>query len=268
MSEKIFFAGTGNMGGAILRGLLNAGTEPKNIFFFDPSDKAAAEVSALGCIRVKSFSEGVKKSDITFLCVKPQIFKTVAPEWKAAIKTIKATKTFISIMAGVTRSALTEVLSNKNQVLRVMPNLPLTVGKGSVGLATDGVSEKTLETAEKIFGFIGVTCRVPENLMDAVTGLSGSAPAYVFEFIEGLTRGGVKAGLTRDVALKLALGTIEGSVELVKQSQKSPSDLCAMVCSPAGTTIAGIDALEEGAFRSTVIKAVVAGTERSKELGK
>ena len=95
--------------------------------------------------------------------------------------------------------------------------------------------------------------------MDAVTGLSGSAPAYVFEFIEGLTR---------DVALKLALGTIEGSVELVKQSGKSPSDLCAMVCSPAGTTIAGINALEEGAFRSTLIKAVVAGTDRSKELGK
>ena len=103
--------------------------------------------------------------------------------------------------------------------------------------------------------------------MDAVTGLSGSAPAYVFEFIEGLTRGGVKAGLTRDVALKLTLGTIEGAVELVKQSGKSPSDLCAMVCSPGGTTIAGIDALEDGAFRSTLIKAVEAGTKRSKELG-
>lgn len=268
MSEKIFFAGTGNMGGAILRGLLNAGNNPKDILFFDPSDKAAEAVTALGCVRVKDFADGVKKADVTFLCVKPQIFKSVAPEWKNAVKTLKGTKTFVSIMAGVARKSLTDVLGAKNQVLRVMPNLPLTVGKGTVALATDGVSEKTLSTAEKIFGTIGVTCRVTESLMDAVTGLSGSAPAYVFEFIEGLTRGGVKAGLTRDVALKLALGTIEGSVELVKQSGKSPSDLCAMVCSPAGTTIAGVNALEEGAFRSSLIKAVIAGTERSKELGK
>ena len=259
MSEKIFFAGTGNMGGAILRGLLKAGTDASTIFFFDPSDKAAAEVSALGCVRVGSFAEGINKADVTFLCVKPQIFKLVSAEWKAAAAAEKSTKTFVSIMAGVTRKALIEVLGEKNQILRVMPNLPLTVGKGSVGLATDGVTEETLAIAERIFGNIGVTCRVAESLMDAVTGLSGSAPAYVFEFIEGLTR---------DVALKLALGTIEGSVELVKQSGKSPSDLCAMVCSPAGTTIAGINALEEGAFRSTLIKAVVAGTDRSKELGK
>ena len=259
MSEKIFFAGTGNMGGAILRGLLKAGTNPSTIFFFDPSDKAAAEVTALGCVRVASFAEGINKAEVTFLCVKPQIFKLVSAEWKAAAAAEKTSKTFVSIMAGVTRKALIEVLGEKNQILRVMPNLPLTVGKGSVGLATDGVTEETLAIAEKIFGNIGVTCRVAESLMDAVTGLSGSAPAYVFEFIEGLTR---------DVALKLALGTIEGSVELVKQSGKSPSDLCAMVCSPAGTTIAGINALEEGAFRSTLIKAVVAGTDRSKELGK
>ena len=247
------------MGGAILRGLLKAGTNPSTIFFFDPSDKAAAEVTALGCVRVASFAEGINKAEVTFLCVKPQIFKLVSAEWKAAAAAEKTSKTFVSIMAGVTRKALIEVLGEKNQILRVMPNLPLTVGKGSVGLATDGVTEETLAIAEKIFCNIGVTCRVAESLMDAVTGLSGSAPAYVFEFIEGLTR---------DVALKLALGTIEGSVELVKQSGKSPSDLCAMVCSPAGTTIAGINALEEGAFRSTLIKAVVAGTDRSKELGK
>ena len=268
MNQKIFFAGIGNMGGAILRGLLNAKVDPKSIFFFDPNDAAAKAITDLGCVRVKNFAEGVKKADISFLCVKPQIFKIVGTEWKNAVKTIKTTKTFISIMAGVARKNLVDVLGAKNQVLRVMPNLPLTVGKGTVALATDGVNEATLKAAEEIFGNIGVTCRVAESLMDAVTGLSGSAPAYVFEFIEGLTRGGVKAGLTRDVALKLALGTIEGSVELVKQSGKSPSDLCAMVCSPAGTTIAGVDALEEGAFRSSLIKAVVAGTERSKELGK
>ena len=268
MDKKIFFAGTGNMGGAILRGLLKAGSDPKSIFFFDPSDTAAEAVTALGCVRVASFAEGIKAADVTFLCVKPQIFKKVSDEWNKAASALADPKTFISIMAGVARNALVAVLGERNQVLRVMPNLPLTVGRGTVALATDGVNEETLTTAEQIFGTVGVTCRVSESLMDAVTGLSGSAPAYVFEFIEGLTRGGVKAGLTRDVALKLALGTIEGSVELVKQSGKSPSDLCAMVCSPAGTTIAGVDALEEGGFRSSLIKAVVAGTNRSKELGK
>ena len=267
MDKKIFFVGTGNMGGAILRGLLSAGTAASNIFFLEPNDKAAETYTALGCVRKSSFADGVSAADVTFLCVKPQIFKLVSAEWNSAMSSIKTEKTFISIMAGVKRESLIAALGNKNQVLRVMPNLPLTVGRGTVALATDGVSEDTLKTTEGIFNTIGVTCRVTESLMDAVTGLSGSAPAYVFEFIEGLTRGGVKAGLTRDVALKLTLGTIEGAVELVKQSGKSPSDLCAMVCSPGGTTIAGIDALEEGAFRSTLIKAVEAGTKRSKELG-
>lgn len=267
MANKIFFAGVGNMGGAILRGLLNAGENASNIFFFEPNDATAKAISDLGAVRVKSFADGVKKGDVTFLCVKPQIFKMIGAEWKKAVSGIKTQKTFISIMAGVTRKALTEVLGAKNQVLRVMPNLPLTVGKGTVALATDGVSEQTLALAESIFGNIGVTCRVMESNMDAVTGLSGSAPAYVFEFIEALTRGGVRVGLSRDVALKLALGTIEGSVALAKESGKSPSDLCAMVCSPAGTTIAGVKALEDGAFRSTVINAIEAGTNRSKELG-
>ena len=273
MDKKIFFVGTGNMGGAILRGLLSAGTAANNIFFLEPNDKAAETYTALGCVRKSSFADGVSAADVTFLCVKPQIFKLVSAEWNSSMSAImsmsdiKTEKTFISIMAGVKRESLIAALGRRNQVLRVMPNLPLTVGRGTVALATDGVSEDTLKTAEEIFGTIGVTCRVTESLMDAVTGLSGSAPAYVFEFIEGLTRGGVKAGLTRDVALKLTLGTIEGAVELVKQSGKSPSDLCAMVCSPGGTTIAGVDALEEGAFRSTLIKAVVAGTNRSKELG-
>ena len=129
MNQKIFFAGTGNMGGAILRGLLNAKVDPKSIFFFDPNDAAAEAVVKLGCVRVKNFAEGVKKADITFLCVKPQIFKLVATEWKNAVKVIKGTKTFVSIMAGVARKNLTEVLGAKNQVLRVMPNLPLPQGR-------------------------------------------------------------------------------------------------------------------------------------------
>lgn len=272
-NKQIFFVGAGNMGGAILRGLLSAGYPASKVSFFEPADALANAITALGAVRVNSFAEGYKAANVIFLCVKPQIFAKLPATWKKELGVAEdaglpelAGKKVISIMAGVKRAKLLEAMG-EGEILRVMPNLPLTVGKGTVGLATDGVCEETLKLAEEIFGNIGVTCRVPESQIDAVTGLSGSAPAYVFEFIEGLTRGGVKAGLSRDVALKLALGTIEGSVELVKQSGKSPSDLCAMVCSPAGTTIAGIDALEEGAFRSTVMKAIVAGTNRSKELG-
>lgn len=272
-NKQIFFVGAGNMGGAILRGLLSAGYPASKVSFFEPADALAKSISELGAVRANNFAEGYKAADVIFLCVKPQIFAKLPAVWKQELGVAEnaalpnfASKKVISIMAGVKRAKLLDAMG-EGEVLRVMPNLPLTVGKGTVALATDGVSEETLNIAEEIFGNIGVTVRVPESQIDAVTGLSGSAPAYVFEFIEGLTRGGVKAGLSRDVALKLALGTIEGSVELVKQSGKSPSDLCAMVCSPAGTTIAGIDALEEGAFRSTLIKAIVAGTNRSKELG-
>ena len=163
MNKKIFFVGTGNMGGAILRGLLSAGTAASEISFLEPNDKAAEAYTALGCVRKASFADGVAAADVTFLCVKPQIFKLVAKEWESAMQSQKSEKTFISIMAGVKRESLLAVLGSKSQVLRVMPNLPLTVGKGTVALATDGVTEDTLKTAEEIFNTIGVTCRVTES---------------------------------------------------------------------------------------------------------
>ena len=272
-NSKIFFVGAGNMGGAIIRGLLNANYKASSILFFEPSDTIAKNYEEQGLIRTKNFKEGYTLADVIFLCVKPQIFSKLPSVWKSEFSIPEteplpdlASKKIISIMAGVKRKSLTEALGN-GEILRVMPNLPLTVGKGTVALATDGVSEETLTVAEEIFKTIATTCRVQESAMDAVTGLSGSAPAYVFEFIEGLVRGGVQAGLSRDVALKLALGTIEGSVALVKETGESPADLCAKVCSPAGTTIAGIKALEKAAFRSAIISAIEAGTNRSKELG-
>ena len=128
MNKKIFFVGTGNMGGAILRGLLSAGTAASEISFLEPNDKAAEAYTALGCVRKASFADGVAAADVTFLCVKPQIFKLVAKEWESAMQSQKSEKTFISIMAGVKRESLLAVLGSKSQVLRVMPNLPLHGG--------------------------------------------------------------------------------------------------------------------------------------------
>lgn len=270
MTQKIAFAGTGNMGGAILRGLISAGHNPKDILFFEPFDKAAKPVEALGAVRYADFGKMANDTDVLFLCVKPQIFKAVSGEWSDSAKgKVKSKPEIISIMAGVARKKILEALDFEHgDVVRVMPNLPLTVGKGAIAIATDGVSTESLETAKTLLSTVGVTVTVGENLIDAVTGLSGSAPAYVFEFIEGLVRGGVKMGLSRAVAMQLTLATIEGSVELVKKSGKDTGELSAMVSSPAGTTIAGVQVLEDAGLRGTLMHTVEAATLRSQALGK
>lgn len=270
MTQKIAFAGTGNMGGAILRGLLSAGHVPGDILFFEPSDQTAAPVEALGAVRYKDFGKMANDANVLFLCVKPQIFKAVVGEWnKSARDSVHSSPEIISIMAGVSRKAILDAINfGHGDVVRVMPNLPLTVGKGAIAIATDGVSEDSLETAETLLSTVGRTVTVSEDLIDAVTGLSGSAPAYVFEFIEGLVRGGVKMGLSRKVAMQLTLSTVEGSVELLKKSGKDTGELSAMVSSPAGTTIAGVQVLEDSGFRGTLMRTVEAATLRSKALGK
>ncbi len=270
MSKKIAFAGAGNMGGAILRGLLASGFNSKDILFYEPFEKTAKATEALGASRYDDFGKMANDADVLFLCVKPQIFKAVAGEWNESAKgSVKSSPEIISIMAGVPRKAILEALNFPHgDVIRVMPNLPLTVGKGAIAIATDGVSDSSVKTAEALLSTVGTTVLVAENLLDAVTGLSGSAPAYVFEFIEGLVRGGVKMGLSRATALQLTLATIEGSVELVKKSGKDTGELSAMVSSPAGTTIAGVQVLEDSGFRGTLMHTVEAATLRSQALGK
>jgi pyrroline-5-carboxylate reductase len=149
-----------------------------------------------------------------------------------------------------------------------MPNIAVTVKKGTVAIAEEGIEESVLQTVEFLLSTCANTVRVLENQMDAVTGLSGSGPAFVFQFAEALVMGGIKAGLPRDAAMKLVLSTIEGSIELLKDSKLNPAELTANVCSPAGTTIAGIQELENRAFRGAVMAAVEVAAKRSMELGK
>ena len=271
---SIFFVGAGNMGGAILNGLLKANYPATQLSFLEPADAIAETFENAGVKRVKTFAEGYNNAEVLLLCVKPQIFSKLPANWikefqlQANVLNLPniENKTVISIMAGVTKEKIRQSIGD-TEIVRIMPNLPLTVGKGTIALATDGVSEETLDFAESIFASVGTTCRVQESWMDAVTGLSGSGPAYVFEFIEGLIRGGVSMGLSREAASKLAISTVEGSVALLKESKKSPADLSAMVSSPGGTTIAGLEVLENNSFRGTLMETVKAATKRSKELG-
>jgi pyrroline-5-carboxylate reductase len=174
----------------------------------------------------------------------------------------------ISIAAGVPLAKLESALPPGTRVIRVMPNTPALVGAGAAGFALGkNATAADGELAQKLLSAVGLAVPVKESLLDAVTGLSGSGPAYVYQFIEALSDGGVAAGLPRDVATRLAAQTVLGSAKMVLETRQHPGVLKDQVTSPGGTTIEGVHELEKGAFRATVINAVRAATEKSKKLG-
>jgi len=267
-AKKIFFIGTGNMGGAILNALIESGYPVRSVFFYEPDDDRANKiVEKSKATRLTSLVEGFSKADIVFLCIKPQIFSKICADLRKDIETSGKEPILVSIMAGVTLLSLRTALKMKN-IVRTMPNIAVTVKKGTVAIAKEGAEESILQTIEFLFSTCSNTVRVLESQMDAVTGLSGSGPAFVFQFTEALAMGGVKVGLPRDTAMELALSTVEGSIEMLKNSRLNPEELTANVCSPAGTTIAGVQELEDRAFRGTVMAAIEAAANRSMELGK
>ncbi|MDR0517565.1 MAG: pyrroline-5-carboxylate reductase [Fibromonadaceae bacterium] len=278
-AKKIFFIGAGNIGGAILRALTENGHPPEAVFFHEPNEELANKVAeASKAQKVFSIEEGISKADLVFLCVKPQVFREISKElqvFKAFEDLTENTHNFlvprtpiiVSVMAGISIAALREAFPNKS-IVRTMPNIAITTKSGTVAIATDGVEEDVLQMVESLFSACADTFRVFESQMDAVTGLSGSGPAFVFQFAEALAMGGVKTGLPRDTAMKLALSTLIGSTQMLKKSKLCPGELTASVCSPAGTTITGLQELENKAFRGIVMAAVEAAAKRSVELGK
>ena len=177
-------------------------------------------------------------------------------------------QTLVSIAAGVTTQQLESYFETDVPCVRVMPNTPALIGQAAAAIALGAHADaEHAKLAHRIFDVMGLAIDVPEKLLDAVTGLSGSGPAYVYVFIEALSDAGVKMGLPRDVATQLAAQTVAGAAQMVLQTGKHPGVLKDMVTSPGGTTIAGLHALEDGAFRGVVIDAVEAATERSRELG-
>jgi len=268
-AKKVLFIGAGNMGGSIICALTDSGYPPGAILYYEPSDEQAKKIALRSkATRITSLTEEFSKADVVFLCLKPQVFSKISSAFHDELKPLKKKFVIISVMAGVTIANLRAVFPDSSVVVRVMPNVAVTVNEGTVAIATDGVEESELQTVEFLFSTFANTVRVLEYQMDAVTGLSGSGPAFIFQFVEALAMGGVKMGLQRDVAMNLALSTMRGSLKMLEMSDRGTGNLTADICSPAGTTITGLHELENRSFKGTVISAIEAAAKRSAELGK
>jgi pyrroline-5-carboxylate reductase len=267
IDKKIAFLGGGNMAEALIKGMLSAGAAKSNqMTVTDTSPDRLAYLKKYNVHTMTSNRDALQDADIVLLCVKPQVMDRVLAEIAPAAD---ASKLVISIAAGITISRIEQALTGNPKVIRVMPNTPALVLAGAAGIAAGShAGQDELAVAQEIFNAVGRAVVIEEKLMDAVTGLSGSGPAYVFTIIDALSDAGVKAGLPRPLALELAAQTVYGSAKMVLETKEHPAKLRDMVTSPGGTTIEGLHALEKGKLRATLMNAVEAATARSRELGK
>ncbi len=264
---RVFFLGAGKMAAALAGGMVRNGCPAGNITAYDVAKPAAAAFAAAtgGEAFTAEPERLAEAADIVLIAVKPQYLTEALKPFSGGVL---SNKLIVSIVAGVTIETLTG-LTQSHRVIRVMPNTPALVGKGAAAYAVSaGVTDEDCRSVEAILGSVGYFCRLPEKLIDAVTGLSGSGPAYVFDFIQALSDGGVRCGLPRTEATKLAAMTVMGAAAMVVETGEHPSVLRDQVTSPGGTTIAGLVVLERAAFRSAAADAVAAATARSAELGK
>lgn len=265
--KKVGFIGGGKMGGVLAGGIVSSRLVPASqVLVADVVKERLDELAkAHGVVVTQDNRRVARESDILILAVKPQNMGEVLAELAAVVS---KSSLIISIAAGIPIKFIEERLKKGVRVIRVMPNTPSLIGEGMAALASGaGATQDDLVHARQIFDAVGLTVTVREELMDAVTGLSGSGPAYGFIIIEALSDAGVRMGLSRDIALKLAAQTLLGAAKLCLKGDKHPGELKDMVTSPAGTTIAGIKALEEGKIRATLMAAVEAATLRARELG-
>jgi len=266
-SRKIGVIGGGKMGGALVGGIIGSGAAmPADIIVADVAEERRTELAArYGVATTADNVTAVRDREIVILAVKPQQMAAVLA---GLVGIITPAQTIISIAAGIATAFIEAHLGGSVRVVRVMPNTPALVGEGAAALAGGArATDADLALAREIFAAVGTTVTVTEDLMDAVTGLSGSGPAYIFLIIEALADGGVQMGLARDIALQLAAQTVLGSARLLLTTYEHPAVLKDMVTSPAGTTIFGLRALEEGRLRATLMAAVEAATARSRTLG-
>jgi pyrroline-5-carboxylate reductase len=259
--------GGGKMGSALLAGLLDSGWEPDRLAIAeaDSDRRRRLEEEHPGVRVVPSAAWAAADADVVVIAVKPGDVPEAVDQ---ALPAIGETTLVLSIAAGVTIAEL-EKLAPRRPVVRAMPNTPALVRQGAAAIAGGShADEGHLGTAERILGSVGIVVRVPERLLDAVTGLSGSGPAYVFLVAEALIEAGVLTGLPRDTARRLVAQTLLGSARLLAEGDESPEALRAAVTSPGGTTAEGLRVLEARAVRAAFVDAVVAATERSRELGR
>ena len=265
--RKMAVIGGGKMGSVIIHGIVSrALISARDVTVSDVAKARLVELSErYGVQTTEDNATAVRWSDIVILAVKPQTMAEVLSELSGIID---ETKVVISIAAGISTHFIESRLSKGVRVIRVMPNTPALIGEGISAISAGAhATAGDLSLARAVFSSVGMTVDVREDLMDAVTGLSGSGPAYAFVIIEALTDAGVQMGLSRDVSLLLSAQTILGAARLCLQGDKHPAELKDMVTSPGGTTIAGLRALEEGKLRATLMAAVEAATQRSRQLG-
>ena len=258
--------GCGKMGSALVKGAIKENAiDGQKVMVIDLIPELARKLSKdIGATIAKTNDDLIKNSDVILLCVKPQDMISLTDSFARE----RSSKLFISIAAGVKINDLENSFKNDDRVIRVMPNTPAMIGHGASAQSKGkNASESDTKFVSKILNAVGISIEVPEKQLDAVTGLSGSGPAYIYTVIEALADGGVLVGLPKEKALTLAAKTVIGAAKMVTKLDEHPAKLRDQVTSPGGTTIAGLAALESGKLRSTLIEAVKAATKRSEELG-
>lgn len=264
--KKVLFIGAGRMASAISSGMVKCGFSAEDIKAFDILETAAEKFTQT--TGIQCFCEGMEglidEADVVFIAVKPQFLAGAVSKYSEKL----ADKFIVSIAAGVSIGKLTELTGSK-RIVRVMPNTPALVGKGCAAFAG---SEKTgaeeLAFVENVLKSVGVAFNLSEKLMDAVTALSGSGPAYIFEMVDAMSDGGGCCGLPRELALEMAIATCEGAAAMLKETKLHPSILKDQVTSPGGTTMRALEIMKDNGFRETVVNAVKGACARSEELGR
>jgi len=266
LSGRIGFLGGGNMGSALIKGLIAAGSaQAEQLVVAEKDTHRAQQLSISLGLEVVNTPSDLGAVNVLIIAVKPQDLTSAI---RATERSLNKGGMVITLAAGVKIATVAECLPAGTPIIRAMPNTPALVLKGATAIAPGPhATEQHVEVAREVFAAVGEVVVVKEALMNAVTGLSGSGPAYVFQFIEGLADAGVAQGLDRVTALSLAVQTVLGSAELLKTSGQHPAVLTDQVASPGGTTIAGLHVLEAKGFKGILMDAVAAATKRGRELG-
>lgn len=266
---KIGFIGTGNMATAIIKGVVDQKTmSPKNIFAYDVlADKLDFLAKEFGFQACRSGLEVIQNVDAIVLAVKPQILSGALSDLRDEIKNTK--KLVISIAAGTTLEKLQKELGDETPIVRVMPNVNLMVGEGTAAVCGNAqATQEQIQFVLNIFQSAGTAIQLEEKDFSNFTAIAGSSPAYAYLFIDSIARAAVKHGLPKEVATKIAAQAVLGSAKMIKESKETPWELIDKVCSPGGTTVAGLLALEENRFIATVVSGIDATIKRDKEIEK
>ncbi len=264
---KIGFIGVGNMGSAIMRAVLTC-TESKNVYISDANSERIKALSSIDGTVPSDNNTIALECDYIFLGVKPQMMREMLINISPTLKSRKNRVVLISMAAGLEIKTLSEIVGENFPIIRIMPNLPVSVGEGMTLYDSQNVTEEEINAFLGFMKNTGKLIYLPEKLIDAGCSVSGCGPAFVCLMIEAMSDAGVKCGLPRNTSTELAIQTLLGTAKLLSETESHPAALKDAVCSPGGSTIAGVEALERNAFRSAVIDAVEASYKRNIELGK